>query len=324
MSAAPSSRCLFCTFTRSVKRVKAPNRQFHSSSKLFAKSPSQNENAKTSTSRDKASNSNDANDFSRRQLEAVNLASEQAQKFPSRSPKVKQDPWALQYFDDFTQIDPVVDKPVRAPWENIDQDARLKTDDELDNDLAKLSENLPQDRTQAEKVWLDMAKNWRATVGKEEAERHPRSATAPDLPKMNTTSNRKPKASSGAGQQSSEPSPALIRLMQMTGYSQEQLRKIRVKDVVSHAVVNQTRLGKIRKQYFLSIAGNGNGLIGIGEGKSEEPEEGKLQSHLRAIRNMQPIMRYENRTIFGDVKGKSGATELELFARPPGKLLLSL
>jgi hypothetical protein len=33
---------------------------------------------------------------------------------------------------------------------------------------------------------------------------------------------------------------------------------------------------------------------------------------------MQPVPRYENRTIFGDVTGKVGAVELQLMHRPPG------
>jgi len=41
-------------------------------------------------------------------------------------------------------------------------------------------------------------------------------------------------------------------------------------------------------------------------------------ARLAAIRNLQPIPRYEERTIFGDVKGKVSAVEVKLFARPPG------
>jgi small subunit ribosomal protein S5 len=93
---------------------------------------------------------------------------------------------------------------------------------------------------------------------------------------------------------------------------------------VNHAVVNQTRLGKVRKTYVLSIAGNGKGLLGIGEGKSEEPTEARTQSQYRAIRNMQPIPRYEQRTIYGDVKGKVGAVELQLMTRPPGMFVFSI
>ncbi|KAL8742979.1 MAG: hypothetical protein Q9184_008169 [Pyrenodesmia sp. 2 TL-2023] len=70
--------------------------------------------------------------------------------------------------------------------------------------------------------------------------------------------------------------------------------------------------------YFLAVAGNGRGLVGIGEGKSAEPEEARTQAKNAAIRNMQPIPRYEGRTIYGDVKGKVAATEVELMTRPPG------
>ena len=115
----------------------------------------------------------------------------------------------------------------------------------------------------------------------------------------------------------------MLRLMQMTGLNTGQISSLRVKSIVDHRVANQTRLGKIYKMYYLSVAGNGNGLVGIGEGKSADSAEARTQSQYRAIRNMRPIMRYEGRTIFGDVKGKMSATELELYSRPPGKHLIS-
>jgi small subunit ribosomal protein S5 len=94
---------------------------------------------------------------------------------------------------------------------------------------------------------------------------------------------------------------------------------MRVKTLVTHSVTNQTRMGKIRSMYYLTIAGNGDGLLGVGEGKSVEPEEGRKQSVMSAIRNMRPVPRYENRTIFGDLEMKVGATKVQLFSRPPGK-----
>jgi len=39
---------------------------------------------------------------------------------------------------------------------------------------------------------------------------------------------------------------------------------------------------------------------------------------MNAIRNMKPIHRYEDRTVYGEVHGKVGAVEIELSARPPG------
>jgi small subunit ribosomal protein S5 len=131
------------------------------------------------------------------------------------------------------------------------------------------------------------------------------------------------KASRGKQERSEEMTDALKRLLQTTGYTLDMIRSLKLKTLVSHPVVNQTRLGKVRRQYCLSIAGNGNGLLGIGEAKSEESGDAVTQSKYRAIRNMQPIMRYENRTIFGDVRGKVGAIELKLMTRPPGMAMSS-
>lgn len=80
-------------------------------------------------------------------------------------------------------------------------------------------------------------------------------------------------------------------------------------------------MGKVASIYYLTVAGNERGLLGIGEGKSTEQEEAKQQAKNAAIRNLQPIPRYEERTIFGDVKAKVGGTELVLMTRPPGMKL---
>lgn len=228
--------------------------------------------------------------------------------------------------DDLTYIDPVLDKPVRQPWSSLDDTSRLKTEDELNEDMAKFMLNMPQDEKAAAAAFEDFFNNNRITVGKESAEFAPRTALNTDnsqVYKDEAKDEKKPAAQQqkeldGAVQGTEEVPPALVRVMQMTGLDLKTLRGLRVKSIVSHRVVNQTRLGKIQKQYWLSIAGNENGLLGIGEGKSEEPAEGLTQSQYRAIRNMVPVMRYENRTIFGEVNGKSGATELHLTARPPG------
>lgn len=77
-------------------------------------------------------------------------------------------------------------------------------------------------------------------------------------------------------------------------------------------------MGKIQKIYSLAVAGNGNGLVGIGEGKATEYEDSQRIAVYMAVRNLEPIPRYEGRTIYGDVKVKVGAVELGLFTRPPG------
>ncbi|KAK3112631.1 28S ribosomal protein S5, mitochondrial [Teratosphaeriaceae sp. CCFEE 6253] len=115
-----------------------------------------------------------------------------------------------------------------------------------------------------------------------------------------------------------EEDPHMLRLRQQTGLAKEDISRIRIKNLVSHRVVNQTRMGKIQSLYFLTIAGNQDGMLGIGEGKAAEDEDGKRQAMMNAIRNMRPIPRYEERTIFGDIEAKVGATIVQLSARRPG------
>lgn len=255
-------------------------------------------------------------EYSKAQIAAIE-AGEEAIKPEDMAEQfhVRKDPWAIQYADDFSTIEPVVDKHIRAPESNTDPNARLKDDDELLDDMAQYLMKMPEDPSAVD--WLKFTDNLRLTVGKEENELNPSSSLVPDLVPEGGSLDRKRVKTQGGPEE--EITPALQRLMQSTGFSLQQIRSLKVKSIVSHSVVNQTRLGKIRKAYVLSIAGNSKGLLGIGEGKSEEFSEAKVQSQYRAIRNMQPIPRYEQRTIFGDVKGKVGAVELKLMTRPPGK-----
>lgn len=222
---------------------------------------------------------------------------------------LREDPMKLKYLDDFSYIHPVVDKPIRASEENYDPNMRFKTEDELAEDLTNWVTNMPDDPSRLD--WMKFMDNTRLTVGDEQAERNPRSYLAPEIPKLGILKPR--------SMEEEDIDPPTRRLMRQTGFSFREVKRFRVKNLVAHRVVNQTRLGKIQSMYFLAVAGNGRGLIGIGEGKSAEADEAKTQAKNAAIRNMQPISMYEGRTIFGDVKGKVSATEVELMTRPPGR-----
>lgn len=342
MATPRSSQCLFCTYSRAVARSHASRRTFHSSpQQLTGRSGGKRNKAPPLTRSDlRPRNFRRYDEKELKRLDEKYTPAQRAaidagelaitdKHFASQASS-RQNHWSLKYYDDLTKIDPVVDHPIRAPYSNIDPNLRLKTEDELDEDLAHFIHNLPEneDSPEADEAWTEFDKKLRLTVGREEAERNPRSAEAPDLfrsgePNLDGKILQPPSISEALARpwkaQAEESTPGLLRLMQMTGFNRQQIAALRVKAVIQHRVVNQTRLGKIGKQYYLSVAGNGNGLIGIGEGKSEEPTEARIQSQYRAIRNMQPILRYEGRTIFGDVKGKVSATELELYARPPGE-----
>ena len=225
---------------------------------------------------------------------------------------MRDDPFAFEYYDDFATVFPVIDKPVRAPEENYDPKLRYKTEDEIAEDLVKFIEESPEDASKLD--YIKFRDNMRLSVGKEAAERNPVSSLAPEIPKGLESLKQRGIGKPGEA----EIDPAMRRLMRQTGFSLAEIKKFRVKNLVVHRVVNQTRMGKIQSVYYLTIAGNQKGLLGIGEGKSAEAEDARRQAHYAAIRNVQPIPRYEDRTIYGDVKVKMGAVELELMTRPPG------
>lgn len=329
MSISRPLRCLFLRTSTTSKPT--PRRHFHPSSCRSANGPvktpivktqandvqrrSPTETYKPYSADDKAAL---AKKYSPAQIEAIEAgeAAIDPEDLATQA-TIREDPFALPYIDDLSTIVPVIDHPVRAPESNYDPNLRFKEESEFAEDIANWVQDLPDDADRVE--WMKFLDDTRLTVGKEEAERNPRSSLAPDIPKMTHPSVRyKTAGEDGEG----ENDPHIQRLMRQTGFTDRQIKKFRVKNLVAHRVVNQTRMGKISSQYFLTVAGNGNGLLGVGEGKSSEPEDARRQAQMAAIRNMQPISRYENRTIYGEVEGKVGAVELKLSARPPGMLAL--
>ena len=229
---------------------------------------------------------------------------------------LRSDPMMIKYLDDFAERRDVLDTPVPAPEENYDPNLRFKTEDEIVDDLTNWAMNLPDEPGLADYVALE---EMRVTVGKPEAELNPRSYEAPEIPKLTDPMTRSAVKAAGMGAQDEAGSdPNIQRLLKRTGMTLQQIRRLRQKNLVMHRVVNQTRMGKVQSTYYLNIAGDGRGMVGIGEGKSTEPEDARKQAEINAIRNMVPIHQYEGRTIYGDVKGKVGATELVLMNRPPG------
>jgi small subunit ribosomal protein S5 len=140
--------------------------------------------------------------------------------------------------------------------------------------------------------------------------------SAPKLPKMKDSLTQATMRTDNA-QEDPEQKYLALRM----GWTVQDVRRITSKVLVTRDVAVQTRMGKIRSRYCLAVAGNRNGLLGIGEGKSAEPAEARMQALSAAIRNMRAIPRYEKRTIFGEVHGKVGGTELVLRSKPPGTFL---
>ena len=255
------------------------------------------------------------------------------------------DPWRLPYQDDdLSEVDPVTDHAEKLDPSDIPGSHTFRNANDVERDeaiarvanetLSKLYPNgIPEGEMTPEEegklhfameaaitqAALDprasfVAKDPRAVAALADP-RH--SIVAPSLPRLENRMVRQTRRLSSEEQDD----PRQKRLLQYLDWDKKELRGIRVKTLVTHFVTNQTRMGKINSMYYLTIAGNQDGLLGVGEGKSVEPEEGRKQSVMAAIRNMRPVPRYENRTTFGNLEHKVGATKVQLFSRPPGKPL---
>lgn len=108
-------------------------------------------------------------------------------------------------------------------------------------------------------------------------------------------------------------------LSKLTGLDESYISKLYVRPIIMKRVSCQTGKGKIPNFYALTIVGDKNGMIGLGEGKSRSGMVTALyKSHWDAVKNLTPITRYENRTIVGDIDYKFHAVKLFLRSAPSG------
>lgn len=84
-------------------------------------------------------------------------------------------------------------------------------------------------------------------------------------------------------------------------------------------ITKQSGKGKIHRMHQLIVVGNGDGLVGYGEGKDLlDPAKAKDKALVQAIRSMDYVERFEKRTIFGEMSTKMGSTKIILRQRPVG------
>ncbi|KAI0861422.1 37S ribosomal protein S5 [Xylaria cubensis] len=248
--------------------------------------------------------------------------------------RIRTDPYRPLYYDDFSRILPIVDKQPR-PHPPPPEKVRFMSEEEHANDLEKTIEDLipkdvnfegmTEDQIQGvleEKVNFDIAEakyfdEGSTLVGHDKPSN---SALAPSLGKNLRGVTGHYKAAVDPEDKGLDDEGTFQDLKRKTNLNVRDIIRLHAtsKKLVERHVTNQTRLGKIQRFWVLAIAGNGNGRLGIGEAKSVELPAATNKAKQLAIRNMQPIPRYENRTIFGDVEAKVGATIVKLQSRPPG------
>ena len=203
-----------------------------------------------------------------------------------------------------------------GPTMKVDGDNLLRR---MEESTARQLKNRPRNHPLTAAQRLENALRWRDPEDAPE--------TSQDIPKINdprweyaeaADRNEDETGESTKKDDDDESGAAWQRLAKSMGQPVEKLQKFRMKNLVTKRVVNQTRLGKIDSLYCLWVAGNEDGMLGLGEGKADESEAANRMAQLNAVRAMKPILRYEKRTIFGEVLGKVGAVELKINARPPG------
>lgn len=254
------------------------------------------------------------------------------------------DPWKLPYETDLAEVDPVTDQREKLLASDIPGSKKFRRAIDAEEfawegtimaeQMAKFFPNgpPPEPRTPEQEAHLQEAEEaamWqtffdlRSDFYSENPEvmkalGDPRySLVSPDLPRLENRMARQTRRLKTEVRED----PREKQLLQYMRWSKEDLRRVYTKTLVVHGVTNQTRMGKIQSMYYLTIAGNKDGLLGVGEGKSVEPDEGRKQSIMAAIRNMKPVPRYEGRTVYGTLEKKVGATKVQLYSRPPGTSL---
>ncbi|KAJ7485290.1 hypothetical protein FB451DRAFT_52412 [Mycena latifolia] len=88
--------------------------------------------------------------------------------------------------------------------------------------------------------------------------------------------------------------------------------------VVSRIARLQTSKGNKDRHVYVTIVGDGKGMVGLGWGKHSNANIANIKSVNDAVRNMDWIERFEDRTIWTEVRTKFGATTVILRPRPVG------
>lgn len=257
---------------------------------------------------------------------------------------------ALPYFDDFSQLQTVLDKRPEREVPN-DPKARFTTQDEFGSAfvkwLDKMKELEPKGLKRTDPDWAKkmrpnradffrMTHEINATVDSNGLqEPYPLSQFKPDIAPegeeivptdeqreaaQKVVVEKKDPDNDETENDPRDPDGIFNKLRRQTGMELDEILDLKIKVLVTHRVVNQTRLGKISSMYCMAIAGNGKGRLGIGQAKGSEALDAGNLAKIAAIRNMQPIPRYEERTIFGETEAKQSAVVVKLMSRPPGML----
>ncbi|GAA5838259.1 hypothetical protein JCM11251_003445 [Rhodosporidiobolus azoricus] len=111
---------------------------------------------------------------------------------------------------------------------------------------------------------------------------------------------------------------AVAHLASVTQLTPGEIRSLYRFPLVVKRVVTMKSKGKMPSMYALTVVGNGNGLVGVGEGKDETAQKAVQKAFAQAVRSMDAVERYEDRTVWGTMRSNFGTCKVEMRSRPPG------
>ncbi|CAK9436204.1 mitochondrial 37S ribosomal protein uS5m [Lodderomyces beijingensis] len=108
-------------------------------------------------------------------------------------------------------------------------------------------------------------------------------------------------------------------ISELTGLNERYIRNLYVRPLVMKRVSLKTAKGNIPNFFVMSIAGDRNGMIGLGIGKSRDGiRTAATKAHWAAAKNLKAIKRYDNRTILQAFNKKFHACRLKFSPAPIG------
>lgn len=108
-------------------------------------------------------------------------------------------------------------------------------------------------------------------------------------------------------------------LSSITDLSPLEIRSLFRFPLIVKRVVNMKSKGKMPAMYSLVVVGNGKGLVGVGEGKDDTANKAVSKAFNQAVRSMDYVERYEDRTVWGTMEHNFGSCKIQMRSRPPGE-----
>ncbi|GAA5867664.1 hypothetical protein JCM1840_006649 [Sporobolomyces johnsonii] len=111
---------------------------------------------------------------------------------------------------------------------------------------------------------------------------------------------------------------SVMHLAQLTDLTPGEIRGLYRFPLIVKRVVTMKSKGKMPSMYSLVVVGNGKGLVGVGEGKDDSAPQATQKAFNQAVRSMDYVERYEDRTVWGTMRSNFGTCKIEMRSRPPG------